>query len=86
MACLVAGPMAAIFRWARCFLLTSEHSHTLPKSFDSVDAGQDQPVVAGEISQRPVQRLVRPRLADFDKRDIQHFRAEIRSPDDSALA
>ena len=55
----------------------SKFSQPLPESFDSVDAGQDQPVVVGDISKCRVQRAVRSRLTDFDEGDFQNFRAEI---------
>src|SRR5579859_6919958 len=48
----------------------------IPHRFNSVHAGQDQPVVASEILQGGIEGLERARLVDFDKRNFKHIRAE----------
>ena len=48
-----------------------------PESFDSVDAGEDEPIIGGEILKCSVQLSVRARFAYFDERDFEHLRAEI---------
>ncbi len=50
-------------------------SQPLPQRVDSVDAGQNEPVVLGEISQGSIQRSIRPGLADLDEGNLKNLRA-----------
>jgi len=50
---------------------------TLPQRLNSVDAGQDQPVVLGQIRQSTVERLERPGPPNFYKGNLHYLRPQI---------
>jgi len=49
---------------------------SIPDGIDSVHAGEDEPVVGGQILEGGIQRPVRARLADFYEGNLQDIGAE----------
>ncbi len=54
----------------------AKFSDALPHRFDAIRAGQNKPVVALDIFQSAVERLVRLRPADLNERDFNDSRAQ----------
>ena len=70
------GPDSCDLQMFQLSLRQAKFIQPLPKGFNSIHAGQDQPIVFVQILESSVQRFVRAGLADFDEGNLRDFRAE----------
>ena len=74
MAFLVEGLDSRDLQTPQGLLINLQLRQAFEEGFGAVHACKNEPVVAGKVMQRRVQRLVRPRTPNFDEWDLKDFR------------